>query len=52
MTGLFFIELRHCTHVEFRIDGVEVFAVQIVLYDPQGFAEPLEMHDFTFAEEF
>ena len=37
--------------VEFRVDGVEVFAVQIILHDTQAFAEPLEMNDLTLPEE-
>lgn len=38
-------------HIEFRIDGVEVSAVQSVLHQSEGFAETLEMNDFTFSEE-
>lgn len=38
-------------HVEFGIDGIKVFAVQLILYEPEPLAETLIMYDFTLAEE-
>ena len=34
-------------HVEFRIDCVEVFGVEIILNDSQTFTETLIVHDFA-----
>ena len=38
--------------IKFRVKGVEVAAVQVVLGDPQKFAEPLVVHHFAFPQEF
>lgn len=35
-----------------RIVGVVVFRIQIILYNTQCIAEPLEMHDLALAQEF
>lgn len=37
--------------VEGRIKCIEILAVQMILNIPQGFTEPLEMHDFPFTQE-
>jgi|GEM_PF-3130562 hypothetical protein len=37
--------------VKFRVKCVEVLGVQVILHDAQGFAESLEMYDFTFTQE-
>ena len=37
--------------VEFRVKGVEILAVQVVLGDAQRLAEPLEVDDFPFPQE-
>lgn len=37
--------------VDCRIAGVEVFGIQMILDDAEGFAEALEMHDFPCAQE-
>lgn len=39
------------TNIEFRIDGIEVFTVQIILNDAQAFTEPLIMNNLTFSQE-
>lgn len=39
------------THVEFRVNGVKVFAVQVIQHDPEAFAEPLEVDDLAGTEE-
>lgn len=38
-------------HVEFRIDCVEVFGVEVILNDSQTFAEALIVHDFALTQE-
>lgn len=38
-------------HVEFRIDCVEVFGVEIILNDSQPFAKTLIVHDFALTQE-
>lgn len=35
-----------------RIEGIEIFRIQLILYDAEGFAEALEMHDFPCPQEF
>ena len=42
---------RSLFNVKFRIDGIKVSAVQMVLHDPQAFAESLIMYDFSFPQE-
>lgn len=37
--------------VEFRVEGVEVFAVEFILDDAESFSETLEMYDFTLTQE-
>lgn len=37
--------------VKFRVEGVEVFGIQVILDDPQAFAEPLEMHHLALPQE-
>ena len=37
--------------VKGRVEGVEVFGIQMILDHPHGFAEPLEVDDFPFTEE-
>ena len=37
--------------VKARIERVEVLGVQSILHDPQGFTEPLEVHDLSHAQE-
>ena len=43
---LFSVALEARFHIKFRIERIEVFAVQAVLYLFQSFTEPLEMDDF------
>ena len=37
--------------IEFRVNGIKVFAVQIILDNPEGFAETLEMDDFPLSQK-
>lgn len=37
--------------VKFRVEGVEVLGVQMILNDSQTFAKPLEVHHFSLAQE-
>lgn len=37
--------------IEFRIEGIEVFAVKFILDDAERFSETLEVNDFTFPKE-
>ena len=43
--------LLFCT-IKSRVKCVEVFLIQSILYDAQGFTEPLEMHNLTHPQEF
>ena len=38
-------------NVKFRVDRIEVFAVEMLLYDSQTFTKTLIMHDLTFSKE-
>lgn len=38
--------------IEGRIECVKVFRIQVILNDSERFTKPLEVNDFTFAEEF
>ena len=38
-------------NVKFRVDRIEVFAVEMLLYDSQTFTKALIMHDLTFSKE-
>ena len=40
-----------CARVKGRIQGVEVVGIQMILNDPQGFAEALEVHDLPGPQE-
>lgn len=35
--------------VKFRVKGIEVAAVKMILHDPECFTEPLIVHDFTLS---
>ena len=37
--------------IEFRIEGIEIFAVKFILDDTERFSETLEVNDFTFPKE-
>lgn len=60
MLGLLFLltaAFRGTASVPFRsiksgIKSIEVFAVQIILCDAEGFTETLEVYDFALAQEF
>lgn len=39
------------TYIEFRIDGIEVFTVQMILNDSKAFTKTLIMNDFTCTQE-
>ena len=38
--------------VDGRVVGVVVLGIQIILHNAQRVSEPLEMHDFSFSQEF
>ena len=48
---LFSVALEARFHIKFRIERIEVFAVQVFLHDPKIFTESLVMHDFTLTQE-
>ena len=48
---LLFFALAAAFVVEFRIEGVEISAVQLLLHQPQAFAEPLVVDDLPFPQE-
>lgn len=37
--------------IKFRVKGVEVSGIEIILGYAEGFAKPLKMHDFPLSEE-
>lgn len=37
--------------VKFRIEGIEIFGIQMILYNAEPFTETLEMDDFPCAQE-
>lgn len=37
--------------IKFRVECIEIPAVEMVFYNVQPFAETLEMHDFAFSQE-
>ena len=47
---LLLLSLHRRSQVKLRIDGVEVFAVEIILHGTQGFTESLEMGDFPLSQ--
>ncbi len=38
-------------NIKFRVEGIEVLGNQLLLHQPEAFAEPLEVYDFAFPEE-
>lgn len=38
--------------VDGRVVGIVVLGIQIILHNAQRISEPLEMHDFSFSQEF
>lgn len=42
------ISLRY---VKFRIEGIKIPGIQMILYDPQRFTEALEVNYFTLAQK-
>lgn len=38
--------------VDGRVVGIVVLGIQIILHNAQRVSEPLEMHDFSFPQEF
>ena len=38
--------------VDGRVVGIVVLGIQIILHNAQRVSEPLEMHDFSFSQEF
>ena len=39
------------TFIKFRVKGIEVFGVQLILDNTESFAKTLEMYDFPGAKE-
>ena len=39
------------TFIKFRVKGIEVFGVQLILDNAESFAKTLEMYDFPGAKE-
>ena len=39
------------TFIKFRVKGIEVFGVQLILDNTESFAKALEMYDFPGAKE-